>query len=128
MKRLITYTKLEDNRGLITSISNPVDTESISFSFIDNSQENTVWVDETLPNVQQIEGKTYHLYINLDTNVIEVEYEDISFDNLSMSQKLEYLFAENVKLKEENETLRSELDLTHSALFELDAQLLGGDS
>lgn len=128
MKRLITYMKMADGRGLIQSISDPIDTDSISFVIDESMMDKTLFIDADIPRPVEIENKKAHLYYNFESNIIEVEYDDIEIDTLSPAEKLKYLLSENKRLSEENESLRSELDLTHEALFELDAKVNGGVS
>ena len=88
MKRLITYMKMADGRGLIQSISDPIDTDSISFVIDESMMDKTLFVDADIPKPVEIENKKAQLYYNFESNVIEVEYEDIELDALSPAEKL----------------------------------------
>ena len=130
MKRLITFTPIVDtegvSKGIIRTISDPIDTEAINFVIDESVKENSAYVDADIPKPPSIFGKRAVLIYNRETCVIEVTYEDIEPSQLTLPEQLQYLRAQNEVLKNENAELREELELTQAALFELDAQVNGG--
>lgn len=130
MKRLITFTPVVDadgvNKGIIRTISDPIDTDAINFVIDESVKENSAYVDVDIPKPPSIFGKRTVLIYNRETNVIEVTYEDIEPSELTLPEQLEYLITRNKILEVENEELHQELELTQAALLELDKQVNGG--
>lgn len=130
MKRLITYVPVKDSeeikKGLIISISEPIDLDSITFNMDETATKNTVFVEADIPKPSTIPGKKASLLYNFNTNVIEVVYNDVSFDEMTLPEKLEFLLNKNLTLQEENESLKQELSLITKVLTEVDNKLNGG--
>lgn len=130
MKRLISYVPVKDEngtkKGLITSISEPVDLDSITFKMDESAEKNTLFVEADIPKPMKISGKKSSLLYNFDTNTIEVSYSDVSFDEMTLSEKLVYLQEQNQLLQTENNTLKQELTLINNVLTEVDNKLNGG--
>lgn len=116
MKRIVHYSIEEDGRKKVQSISAPLNEDKVELL------ENTGFIDADYTDPMGIEGKKIELFYNSDTQVIEVEYSDITFDDLTPIEQVKYL-------KDENQSLRDELSLTQDCLMALDAALLelGGD-
>ena len=116
MKRIVHYSIEEDGRKKVQSISAPLNEDKVELL------ENTGFIDADYTDPMGIEGKKIELFYNSDTQVIEVEYSDITFDDLTPVEQVKYL-------KDENQSLRDELSLTQDCLMALDAALLelGGD-
>lgn len=116
MKRIVHYSIEEDGRKKVQSISAPLNEDRVELL------DNTGFIDADYTDPMGIEGKKIELFYNSDTQVIEVEYSDITFDDLTPIEQVKYL-------KEENQSLRDELSLTQDCLMALDAALLemGGD-
>lgn len=116
MKRLVTFCIDENGKKRVQSISAPIAETDIDLELDTNVYGliDAVYVDP-LP----IEGKKMILYYNSDTQLIETEYTDIGYEDLSPQEKIEFL-------KEENANLKAELELTQMALFELDWMINGG--
>lgn len=129
MKRIISYVAYnkEDgtNMGWIKSISEPIDIEDISFNS-NNVDENSMLVDCEVPKIIKLPGKHAILSYNFDSNIIEVDYEDVPYTEMSTQEKLEYLETERLKLQQENESLKQELSLITNVLIEVDNKLSGG--
>ena len=131
MKRLITFIRTVDNKGIIKTISEPIDLDSINFVLDDSMKENSAFIDADIPKPINIPNKRTVLLYNLETKGIEVHYEDIHFEEMTPTEKIEFLYSENEKLCTENSNLKEELNLTQLALFDLDNKLNGtgeGDS
>ncbi len=116
MKRIVHYSIEEDGRKKVQSISAPLNEDKVELL------ENTGFIDADYTDPMGIEGKKIELFYNSDTQVIEVEYSDITFNDLTPVEQVKYL-------KDENQSLRDELSLTQDCLMALDAALLelGGD-
>lgn len=114
MKRIVNYKKVNDKYEVIY-ISNSMTNEIANKIAI---QDNYAIIDADFNYPPEIDGKMIKLFYNKETNIIEFEYIDVDFEQLTTSQKLEIL-------KKENEELKSELELTQLALFELDAYVSG---
>lgn len=116
MKRIVHYSIEEDGRKKVQSISAPLNEDKVELL------ENTGFIDADYTDPMGIEGKKIELFYNSDTQVIEVEYSNITFDDLTPVEQVKYL-------KDENQSLRDELSLTQDCLMALDAALLelGGD-
>jgi hypothetical protein len=69
-------------------------------------------IDGTFEFPQLISGKLTSLWWNPKTKLIEIEVREPGFDDLTSTEKIEFLIKENA-------VLRAELDLTQAALFEL---------
>lgn len=123
MKRLITYEPVigEDGakKGIIRTISEPVDTSSITFNIDDSMVDNAAFVEADIPKPAHIPGKKATLLYDIETSIVEVVYEDIEESELTGSELLIYL-------REQNKILREELELTQAALFEIDNKVNGG--
>lgn len=109
MKRIVTFI-VENGRNKIQSISAPMRAEDIS---VDLDPSTYGVVDANFIAPQGVDGKKTLMYYNADTQMIEFEYVDIGFEDLNPQQRIEFLKEENAKLKEE-------LNLTQTALFDLD--------
>lgn len=116
MKRIVHYSIEEDGRKKVQSISAPLNEDKVELL------DNTGFIDADYTDPMGIEGKKIELFYNSDTQVIEVEYSDITFDDLTPIEQVKYL-------KDENQSLRDELSLTQDCLMALDAAVLelGGD-
>ncbi len=114
MKRLVTYTLLEDGRKKIVSISAPIE-DNIDIGF----GENCGFIDNDFIMPEAIEGKKTELYYDEASQSVLVDYVDITFEDLTPIDQVKYL-------KEENANLKAELELTQMALFELDWMINGG--
>lgn len=111
MKRIVHYSIEEDGRKKVQSISAPLNEDKVELL------DNTGFIDADYTDPMGIEGKKIELFYNSDTQVIEVEYSDITFDDLTPIEQVKYL-------KEENQSLRDELSLTQDCLMALDIALL----
>lgn len=127
MKRLVTY-KIENDKKKVISISAPIDESNIKDDSYLNS--NCGYIDANFNEPTPIENKKTTLYYNSDTQMIEVEYSDITFSDLTPIEKInslkkenETLLNENTSLKEIINSLKEELELTQLALFEVDAKI-----
>lgn len=118
MKRLVTFYIDENNRKRIQSISAPMLEKDIDLELDPNVYG---LIDEQYVDPLPIDGKKIELYYNSDTQMIETEYVDIGYEDLTPQEKIDYL-------KEENANLKAELELTQMALFELDWTINGDDS
>lgn len=118
MKRLVTFYIDENNRKRVQSISAPMLEKDIDLELDSNMYG---LIDEQYTDPLPIDGKKIELYYNSDTQMIETEYVDISYEDLTPQEKIDYL-------KEENANLKAELELTQMALFELDWAINGDDS
>lgn len=115
MKRLVFFSIEDDGRKRVQSISAPIDETKI-----DKLDENMGFIDAGYVDPEVREGQKVTLYYNADTELVEVEYSPITFDDLTPAEKLEYLQKENSTLREENE-------LSQQAIMELYELLVGGD-
>lgn len=116
MKRLVTFYVDANGRNRVQSISAPMPTDEIS---LDLDPTMFGLIDEEYTDPILIDGKKIELYYNAITQMIETEYVDIGYEDLSPQEKIEFL-------KEENANLKAELELTQMALFELDWMINGG--
>lgn len=115
MKRLVTFIK-EDNKNIVTSISAPLNEDDLDINIFD---ENTYGlIDENFVEPIIPKNKKLIMYYNSETSMIDFEYSDIDFEDLSPADKIKML-------KEENNNLKQELELTQMALFELDWAING---
>ena len=115
MKRLVTFIK-EDNKNIVTSISAPLNEDDLDINIFD---ENTYGlIDENFIEPIIPQNKKLIMYYNSETSMIDFEYSDINFEDLSPADKIKML-------KEENNNLKQELELTQMALFELDWAING---
>lgn len=111
MKRIVHYSIEEDGRKRVQSISAPLIEDKIEL------MENTGFIDADYTDPMNIDGKKIELYYNSDLQVIEVEYSNITFEDLTPVEQVKYL-------KEENQSLREEMLLTQDCLMTLDMILL----
>lgn len=112
MKRLVHYFIEDDGRKKVQSISAPLDETKIELL------DNTGFIDSNYSDPMPIDGKKIELYYNSDTQLIEVEYADILFEDLSPLEQVAYL-------RKENESLKDELSLTQDCIMALDEIILG---
>lgn len=112
MKRLVHYFIENDGRKKVQSISAPLDETKIEL--LDNSG----FIDVNYSDPMPINGKKTELYYNSETQVIEVEYVDILFEDLSPLEQVAFL-------RKENESLKDELSLTQDCIMTLDEIILG---
>ena len=113
MKRIVHFSIETDGRKRVQSISAPIDETKIDLS------ENMGFIDAGYSDPEMIEGKKVTLYYNSDTELVEVEYSDITFDDLTPVEQIEYLKKENTQLKSDNQ-------LAQDAVMELYELMLGG--
>lgn len=134
LKRIISYyeatTENNERIGIVTSISDVVDVDSIKFNFdntdADDLDEHSAFIEADIPKPVDIPGKVAVLAYDLSLNTLFIKYDDACEEEMTPSQRLEYLMKANQQLVGENEQLKKELELTQAALFELDTQLNGG--
>ena len=122
MKRIVTFSIEEDGRKRVQSISAPVDETKI-----DTLSDNMGFINSGYVDPAPIEGKKTLLYYNSETEVVEVEYSDIQFDDLDPISKIVALKLENDSLKAANAQLGADNELTQEALMELYELITGGD-
>ena len=96
------------------SISAPVQDLDIT-----ELNENSAFISADYTDPTPISGKKVSLFYNPETGLVEVEYSDITFEDLSPTQKIEALKAENEQLKADNE-------LAQEAVIELYELIIGG--
>lgn len=111
MKRIVYFSIEEDGRKRVQSISAPVDESKIDLL------ENMGLIDARYTDPEGIEGKKISLYYNDSTNLIDVEYSDVTFEDLTPVEQVKYL-------KKENQALKEELALTQECVMALDSTLL----
>lgn len=122
MKRIVTFSIEEDGRKRVQSISAPVDETKI-----DTLSDNMGFINSGYVDPAPIEGKKILLYYNSETEVVEVEYSDIQFDDLDPISKIVALKLENDSLKATNAQLGADNELTQEAIMELYELITGGD-
>lgn len=111
LKRIAYFTEIETGRYLITNISDVVDSDNVMCPTI-NDLKTSVYIDADYSIPPDIEFKYTKLYYNMESKSIDVEYIDIPFDELTSEQKSQMVY-------DENSSLKSELNLTQAALFEV---------
>lgn len=114
MKRIVTFSVEADGRKRVQSISAPVDETKI-----DTLSDNMGFIDSGYTDPQPIEGKKVALFYNAETQLVEVEYSDIEFEDLDPINQIKYLKAEKEALKAENDQLKADVQLTQDAVMEL---------
>lgn len=115
MKRIVTFSVETDGRKRVQSISAPLDETKI-----DTLSENTGFIDAGYVDPAPVEGKKAELFYNSDTEIVEVEYSDIEFEDLDPISRIAALKNENAQLKADNE-------LTQEALMEVYELIVGGE-
>ena len=115
MKRLVTFVK-QDNKNIVTSISAPLSEEDLDINVFDENMYGII--DENFVEPIVPKNKKLIMYYNSETSMIDFEYLNIEFEDLSPVDKIKLL-------KEENNSLKQELELTQMALFELDWAING---
>lgn len=122
MKRIVTFSVEADGRKRVQSISAPVDETKI-----DTLSDTMGFIDAGYVDPQPIEGKKVALYYNAETQVVEVEYSDIQFEDLDPISQIKVLKAENEALHEKNAQLEEENLVTQDAVMEMYELMLGGE-
>lgn len=122
MKRIVTFSVEADGRKRVQSISVPVDETKI-----DTLSDTMGFIDSGYTDPQPIEGKKVALFYNAETQMIEVEYSDIQFEDLDPINQIKALKAENEALHEKNAQLEEENLITQDAVMEMYELMLGGE-
>ena len=122
MKRIVTFSVEADGRKRVQSISAPVDETKI-----DTLLDTMGFIDSGYVDPQPIEGKKVALFYNAETQMIEVEYSDIEFEDLDPISQIKALKAENEALHEKNAQLEEENLITQDAVMEMYELMLGGE-
>ena len=122
MKRIVTFSVEADGRKRVQSISAPVDETKI-----DTLSDTMGFIDSVYGDPQPIEGKKVALFYNAETQMIEVEYSDIEFEDLDPISQIKALKAENEALHEKNAQLEEENLITQDAVMEMYELMLGGE-
>lgn len=122
MKRIVTFSVEADGRKRVQSISAPVDETKI-----DTLSDTMGFIDSGYADPQPIEGKKVSLFYNSETQMIEVEYSDIQFEDLDPISQIKALKAENEALHEKNAQLKEENLMTQDAVMEMYELMLGGE-
>ena len=122
MKRIVTFTEQGDGRKLITSISAPVREEDIKEISSTMGLISSNFIDPVV-----VAGKRTQLYYNPETELVEVEYLDIQFEDLDPISQIKVLKAENEALHEKNTQLEEENLVTQDAVMEMYELMLGGE-
>lgn len=115
MKRIVTFSVESDGRKRVQSISAPIDETKI-----DNLSGNKGFIDAGYRDPNPIEGKKLTLYYNSDTNLIEVDYSDIQFEDLEPLEQIKVL-------REKNEQLEADNLILQDAVMEMYELILGGE-
>lgn len=122
MKRVVTFSIEADGRKRVQSISAPVDETKI-----DTLSDDMGFIDSGYTDPTPIEGQKIALYYNAETQLIEVEYSNIEFDDLDPINQIKYLKAEKEALQAENTQLKTDIQLTQDAVMEMYEIMLGGE-
>ena len=122
MKRIVTFSVEPDGRKKVQSISVPVNENSI-----ERLSESTGFIDAGFVYPESVEGKKVSLYYNSDTQLIEVEYSDIQFEDLDPMEQIKVLKAENEALIAKNVQLEADNLTTQDAVMEMYELMLGGE-
>ena len=115
MKRIVTFSVEKDGRKRVQSISAPINENKI-----DNLSNNMGFIDAGYTDPAPVEGKKIALYYDSDSELIEVKYSDIEFEDLSPMSRIDVLKKENAQLKADN-------DLAQEAIMELYELMVGGE-
>jgi len=87
LKRIVNYNKLEDGKLLVVSISNPIDDAELPTDISERvGLINTDYIEPI-----KIEGKIAIQYYNIETQSINVEYRNITSDDMTITERLDYL-------------------------------------
>ena len=78
------------------------------------------FIDSGYIDPAPVEGKKVELFYNSETEIVEVEYSDIEFEDLSPMSRIDVLKKENAQLKADN-------DLAQEAIMELYELMVGGE-
>ena len=122
MKRIVTFSVEADGRKRVQSISAPVNETKI-----DTLSENMGFIDSGYIDPAPVEGKKVELFYNSDTEIVEVEYSDIEFEDLDPISRIAALKEENDSLKSANAQLKADNELTQEALMEVYELIVGGE-
>ena len=122
MKRVVTFSIEADGRKRVQSISAPIDETKI-----DTLQDNMGYIDENYIDPQVIEGKKVSLFYNDVSQMIEVEYSDVQFEDLTPIDQIKYLKAENEALRKENARIEENNLVTQDAIMEIYELVVGGE-
>lgn len=122
MKRIVTFSIEKDGRKRVQSISAPVDETKI-----DTLSDNMGLIDAGYVDPAPIDGKKIGLFYNSETEIVEVEYSDIEFEDLDPLSKIAALKEENDSLKSANAQLKADSELTQEALMEVYELVVGGE-
>lgn len=122
MKRIVTFSIEKDGRKRVQSISAPVDETKI-----DTLSDNMGLIDAGYVDPAPIDGKKIELFYNSETEIVEVEYSDIEFEDLDPLSKIAALKEENDSLKSANAQLKADSELTQEALMEVYELVVGGE-
>ena len=115
MKRIVSFSVDTDGRKRVQSISAPIDE-----SKIDSLSDRMGFIDANYRDPSPIEGKKITLYYNSETQLIEVEYSDLQFEDLDPITQIKVL-------KEKNAQLEADNLVTQDALMEMYELILGGE-
>lgn len=94
IKRIISYKVNEEGKNIITNISSPIDELHITKTQLSIIRDNYTFInDENYiePKIENFPDKKAILIWDEEIRQIIVEYQDITFDDMTLEKKVEYL-------------------------------------